>query len=192
MVQIPHGFDAAHCISAATEIEADLTRLTAALSEAQFHAPSRAGGWSVGYCIEHLILAGNAFLARWDAAMQAAESRRPHTSFEYGWLERRLLSWIADPSRMMCKSPPSLVPFARHSIDETVKRFHVMHQQFALRIEASRTVDAKRTLKRYPVLPWIRYSLGFSFDLALAHEMRHLRQARATANQVANDLANDR
>jgi hypothetical protein len=49
-------FDQAMWLEEATAIESDLSSLVAGLTEAQFHAPPRDGGWCVGHCIEHLLL----------------------------------------------------------------------------------------------------------------------------------------
>src|SRR5262245_52157389 len=86
-------FDVTACVQAAAAIVSDVTRLTAALTEAQFHTPPLTGGWSVAYCIEHLTLAGRAFLPKWDEALKhasASKSERDST-FPYGWRHRLLL-----------------------------------------------------------------------------------------------------
>ena len=65
MINQRSGFNLSDCLIAARAIEAELRRLASGLTEAQFHALTRAGGWSVAYCIEHLVLAGRAFLPKW-------------------------------------------------------------------------------------------------------------------------------
>lgn len=173
------GFEITGCLKAAAAIEADLNQLTAALTEAQFHAPARGGGWSAGYCIEHLILTGQAFLPKWDKALRDGGKSANHaeTLLPYRWWQRRILHYVENPTVLRCKTSPMFVPYARHSIEETVDRFHKIHQEFFRRVAGSRGVDVKRTKVQSPGISWLRYALGFSFDLVLAHERRHLRQA---------------
>ncbi len=192
MATVANGFDLAGCLKAAAAIEADFTRLATALTEAQFHAPPRAGGWSVGYCIEHLVLTGQALLPKWDAALKnaAGAERLDDASFPYAWWQRKILDYAENPSRLRHKTAPPFVPYSRHSIEETVSRFLEMHRELAGRVEHSRGLDARRTKVQSPFTSWIWHGLGFSFDLALAHERRHLHQAWRVRRQLIDGLSN--
>jgi hypothetical protein len=186
MVTAVSGFDIPGWLEAASAVEADLAQLTAALTEAQFHAPPRGGGWSVGYCIEHLVLAGQAFLRNWDLALQEADKKGlpVEGQFRYEWWQRLLLRYTENPSRLRSKTPPAFVPSSRHSMENTVARFHAMHRELANRVAVSRGLDVRRTRVQSPFVSWIWYGLGFSFDLALAHERRHLDQAWRVGRQL--------
>src|SRR5215831_8721065 len=102
MTKVAKSFAVAGCLDAAAAIEAELKELATPMTEAQFHAPPRGGGWSVGYCIEHLILTGRAYLPKWDAAICSAGEN--HHSGEaiirYGWWQRRILQCAENPSRL--------------------------------------------------------------------------------------------
>jgi DinB family protein len=187
MVKVTNGFDIAGWLETAHSVEADLHQLATALTEAQFHAPPRDGGWSVGYCIEHLVLTGHAFLPKWDAALnQAGRSEcRLQAAYPYLWWQRTILRYTEDPSKLKSKTSPSFVPYSRHSIEETVGRFLSMHQEFVRRVTCSRGLDLKRTKVQSPFVSWLKYALGFSFDLVLAHERRHLCQAWQVRRQLA-------
>jgi len=177
MATVSSGFHVSVCLEAAAAIEADIDRLANALTEAQFHAPSRGGGWSVGYCVEHLVLSGRAFLPQWDAAIETAVKSPGNAVMPYRWWQRWLLSCAENPYRFKQKAPPSLVPCARHSIGRTVARFLSMHHDLIGRVIASQCLDVRRTKVQSPFVSWLWYPLGFSFDFALAHERRHLCQA---------------
>src|SRR5262245_45921232 len=97
MVTIPGGFDLRAWRKAAADVEVELTRLTSTLSEAQFHAPPRDGGWSMGYCIEHLVLSGQAYLPKWDLALKEAAKRTlADEKTRYGWWQRKILPVAAN------------------------------------------------------------------------------------------------
>jgi hypothetical protein len=189
MVTVWSGFDRTVCLNTAAAIEADLARLTADLTEAQFHAPPRTGGWSVAYCIEHLVLTGEAFLPKWDLALREGP-QRPNSeeeAFHYSWWQRRFLEFLATPGMLKLKAPPRSEPCCRYPRNKTIERFLHMHQEFASRVSSSRGLDLKRTKVRSPFIHWVRYAAGFSFDLTLAHERRHLEQAWRIRHQMLEE-----
>jgi DinB family protein len=169
-----------------TAIEAELEQLTADLTESQFQAPPRTGGWSVGHCLEHLILTGNAFLARWDAALATPKNgRRIDGPFTYSWWWRSVLQFADAHSRLKVKTTRAFVPCSRRPKDDTVRRFLRMHRDVEQRLRACEGVDTKRIKVPSPFISWIQFPLGVSFDLVLAHERRHLWQARQVREQLA-------
>ena len=99
-------------------------------------------------------------------------------ALRYAWWQRAILHYAENPSQLKQKTAPPFVPYARHSIEETVDRFLGMHQQIVRRVAGSRGLNVSRTKVQSPFVSWIRYPLGFSFDLTLAHERRHLCQAK--------------
>jgi hypothetical protein len=192
-------FAVPECLQAIAAVEDDLDRLTADLTECQFQAPPRSGGWSIGYCIEHLTLTGNGFMDEWDAALEtaAAQGLRADGPFPYSWFQRRLLSFAEPPYAVKVKTTRPFVPCARRSMADTVRRFLKMHAQMTSRVERSEGFDAARIRVKSPFLSWLSYSLGMSFDLAVAHERRHLWQAWQIRRQFTgqekcgNDVSQD-
>jgi hypothetical protein len=186
MPTVARGFDLADCVGAVSAIEAELNALTSALTEAQFHAKPPDGGWSVSYCLEHLVLTGNAFLPKWDVALKEAGRRKScrEDGFAYSWWQRRTLLLLEPPYTIRRKTRRLLEPCAHRPIHHTVERFLNMHRSVLGRIESSLGLDVMQTKAQSPFNSWVWYPLGFSFDLALAHERRHLWQAREAAAGV--------
>ncbi len=177
----PITFDLAGILERAAAIEDELVHLAVGLTESQFHAPGRNGGWSVGFCIEHLILAADALFPGLDAAvlgLPAGPDSRARTV--HNWWRRKLIQIVEDPSQFKRVAPSALVPFTRRSIGETVARFRAMHRALLDRVERSSRLDLRGVTVSSPVVPWMRHPVEYSFDLTLAHERRHLAQARST------------
>jgi hypothetical protein len=132
------------------------------------------------------VLTGRAFLPGWDTALReaGAHSGNPGQEFPYGWWQRIALRVVEDPSMLKRKAPPRCTPYTRYSIEETLVRFSGMRQEFTRLVDGARRVDARRTKVMSPFTPWLRYALGFSFDLVLAHERRHLCQAWTARRQT--------
>lgn len=177
MVTVANGFELSRCLKEMSALEANLHMLLSTLTEAQFQAPPRMGGWSIGHCIDHLVLAGRAFLPVWDAALQFAEPSAAPNLTAYSWWQRRILQLTEPPYRWKAQATKSAFPSARLPMDVTLHRFFAMHQELAKRMRSADGLDVSRRRVRSPFRSWVRYPLCFSFDLALAHERRHVWQA---------------
>ena len=177
MSTVPKRFDLPRWLMEVASIESEVNDIASTLTESQFHAPPRLGGWSVGYCLEHLVLTGEASLAAWDMALEQAPLRTDSSSDRYHWWGRAILSIVEPPYRMKLKAPQSLLPCSRRSIEATVFRFQSMHQEFTKRAGSWRGMDLTPVWARSPLAPYLLHPLDYSFDLALAHERRHVWQA---------------
>lgn len=189
MVKTHSGFEQRACLDAIAAAECDVKQLALSLTADQFHAPAPSGGWSIGYCLEHLILSGRAFLPKWDRALEAgsATGRTKSVSFPYHWWYRQVLHMAEPPYRMKTRAKQEFVPFTRCGMEETVRRFLLLQKEIGRRVEGSEGLDMLRIKVQSPFAAWVSYPLGFSFDLALAHQRRHLWQAWRVRQQLLSD-----
>lgn len=182
-------FEVAQSLRLATVIEAEMLQLVRGVSEAQFHAPAPTGGWSIGYCLEHLVLSGGAMNRDWDRAMIAGASNvcppSGANSFPYALWERMALHWLRNPSPFRRSASQALLPQGRYSIPESLNRFLAMHRGLSRRLESARDLDLRSITMQLPFLPLVKVSLGLAFDATLAHERRHLEQAWRVRRQLA-------
>src|SRR5262249_54483063 len=150
-------FDLRGCQQAITATETDLAQLASELTDPQFHAPPRSGGWSVAFCIEHLVLTGHKFLSVWETAIKAAGvgSHRSNGRPRYHWWDRLLLHLTEPPYRLKTNSPQAFLPFSRHSKHETIHRFLNMHREVARCLESCGGVDPGRTRVQSPFGEWL-------------------------------------
>jgi hypothetical protein len=187
-VRVVRQFDQAIWLEEATAIESDLSSLVAGLTEAQFHAPPRDGGWCVGHCIEHLLLTGHAYLASWDRVLAKAKMFQPASRSDrataYSWWQRTVLRYAENASKLKVKAPARSVPYTRRSIERSVGLFVNMHEEMARRVASMQELDAARIKMPSPFVSWLRYPLSFSFDLVLAHERRHIVQGQNVRRKV--------
>jgi hypothetical protein len=179
MSTTPAGFDLPRCLGEVRLIDADLQKLTADITEAEFQTRPRTGAWSIGDCIEHLVLTGEAFFTKWDSAIQESSHAASSSAqaVRYSWWQRMMLNAFEPPYKIKTKTTKNFIPFSSRPMAETLDRFSAMHGELARRIERSQVLDVARIRVRSPFASWLTYPLGFSFDLALAHERRHMWQA---------------
>ena len=139
--------------------------------------------WSIGECIEQLILTTEAFLPLIDAALASAPRRRvanPRLDFT-GWI----IWWTSGPSRAMkVKTTAPFVPAERHSKNDQLTHFARRQQELVERVAAAEEVDATAVKIASPFSAKIRYSLWSALRIIPRHQLRHIAQAEEVLAQL--------
>ena len=165
-------------------IRQDVIAIVANLGDSQFAwqpAPER---WSIGECFEHLNLTAAAFIPAIDAAIDDARARnlRSDGPFVYPLFERLFVASNEPPPRRRFRAFKPYRPPARLSPDAVMTAFSAWQDRFVERIKKADGLDLRHARRRSPILPIMKWSLGTMFALVLAHERRHIWQARQVRN----------
>jgi hypothetical protein len=166
-------------------IRQDVAAIVADLTPEQFTwrpAPDR---WSIGECFDHLNLTAAAFVPAIDAAISDARARglRADGPFVYPLLERLFVTSNEPPPKRRFRAFKAYRPGRRPAPEDVMKAFAEWQERLADRVRAADGLDLRRARRRSPILPLVKWSLGTMLALVLAHERRHIWQAR----QVRND-----
>jgi DinB family protein len=166
--------------------EAD--RLASELTDAQFAwapagKPSRGTprfGWSVAQCIDHLNVTARQYLPQLDegianAIRQGSYGKGP---FTYSWLSRMFVRIIEPPVRFRIRTPALFEPPPARSRREIMAAFRAYQVQYIDRLRQANGLDLARAKARSPAASWLHLPLGSAFAATIAHERRHLWQAR--------------
>lgn len=150
-------------------------------------APDR---WSVAECLDHLVLADEAYLAVIDRAI--AEGRRRGLAGKApprpGWLTRRLLAGVEPPARLRVPAPSAIRPrrpmaaaqdLSPRAVDSPLVRFQALRIRLEHRLAQADGLDLGRVRVRSPFVPLLTISLDTALRVVSAHERRHLAQAGA-------------
>jgi hypothetical protein len=154
--------------------------LVAGLTHEQFNwrpAPNR---WSVGECLDHLNTIRKIFPAI-DHTIEEAERRGLKSTgpFRYGWWSRMVVRSMEPPPWFRMRTFPMLFPASTPLASTDVLRDFVdLREQFARRIRRAEGLDLQRAIVQSPVSRFVRLPLGAYFAFLLAHDRRHLWQAR--------------
>ena len=163
-------------------VKRDGQALVAGLSDVQFNwrpAPDR---WSIAECLMHLNVAVTKTLPAFDRGIERGQARGlvGQGPFRYGWFA----NWMArsmepPPKRRMKTFKVFAMPLGvAHSPDRVLAEFLAVRDQLAERVRRADGLDLKRARVVSPVTPLLRLPLGAYFAFILAHERRHLWQAR--------------
>ena len=150
------------------------------LSDAQFNWQPAPGRWSIAGCFEHLNMsAAKLFIPSIDGAIANARSHGLTSPgpFTYSAFERWCVRTNDAPARMRFRAPKVVQPAATKSMDDVRAEFLRWQDELAARIHGADGLDLRRARYKSP-LPLIKWSLGAFIQLMLAHERRHIWQAR--------------
>jgi hypothetical protein len=158
----------------------DARALLERLSTAQASWSPPSGGWSVAQCVDHLNIIGDLYLDAMEERIADARARgitgrgRPGP----GWLGRMLIrSMDAPPGRRM-RAPSPIVPGREPDAEATRTRFFALQVRIAAALSSADGLMLRRVRITSPLLSLLRMNLCTAFGVVIAHERRHLWQAR--------------
>lgn len=166
-------------------IRQDAEGLLSSLSRGQFNWRPIPNRWSMAENFGHLnASASRVFKPGIDGAIAIAERNglKSQGPFVYPPLERLFLRLSEPPPRVRFRAPRVVTPAPDQALDLVRGEFLDWQNWLADRLGRADGLDLRRARHRAPTGP-LRWSLGTYFAVMLAHERRHIWQAR----QVRND-----
>ena len=162
------------------QISLEADGLVEPLTDEQFWWQPRVEAWSVAQCIEHLNTTARLYLPQLDEAIANAIRRGTYGEgpFSYNVVGRFLTAAMEPPARFRVSTPKAFVPPPARARGEVMAAFRAYQVQFTDRLRQANGLDLARAKVRSPTASWLYFSLGSGFALILAHERRHLWQAR--------------
>ncbi|MFP4229349.1 MAG: DinB family protein [Salinivenus sp.] len=144
--------------------------------------------WAVVQLFDHVNTAGWLLLHSIEDAIQTAKQEGPYGEppFEYGFVSRWFVRSMQPSSGWTFTAPSVFEPDPPHTLhaNEVVEEFRGLQDQFADCVSSAEGLDLRRLRAASPALPFLRISVGAWFEATLAHEERHLTQAREVLNTL--------
>jgi hypothetical protein len=167
-------------------IRQDAPGIVARLTDEQFNWRPAPGRWSIAECFDHLNAAARAFVPELDRSLSDARARNLTGTgpFAYGLIDRLMIRAMEPPPRFRTRAPKMVAPGARRAREPVMREFMEWQDHLAARIRQAEGLELSRARVRSPFARWLTYSLGGAFAIALAHERRHLWQARVVRNEM--------
>ena len=170
-------------LSAASDLARGLER---EFSARELGEPPAAGAWSAADNLMHLTLASRALVPRMTRTLaKLAEARRrtdrPTRADWIGELYARLLE---PPVRFRARAPQPFVPPTGTTAVEALPAFLAAQREVLALLDQSVGLDLAARKVPSPVSRYLRYNVYSAFLIFLAHERRHLWQARRAALAV--------
>lgn len=156
--------------------------VSAPLSDDQFNWQPAPDRWSVAQCLEHLNATARAYLPVLDDAISDAIRKGVYGPgpYQYNFLGRLAVRRMEPPVTRPFKAPRHFLPQPRRRKQETLPAFRAYQTQYIDRLRQANGLDLARAKVHSPIAgyTWVRIPLGSAFAMMLAHERRHIWQAR--------------
>ena len=164
----------------------DLTELIRGLNDAQLNWRPSDGHWSIAECIAHITAAGNLYLEPIDAAIHRGFDRAMlgGRDFYPGRFDRWFIAQMEPPPRRKMKSPKKIAPQGVENGAQLAADLESMHLAMIDLVRKATGLDLNRVKLRSVIIPLFRLPLGTWFAFLLAHERRHLWQARQVRQEL--------
>ena len=154
--------------------------VAAGLSDAQFNWQPGPGRWSIAQCLAHLNFGIHEVLPAFDRAIAEgrAKGKTAPGPFRYGWFSRFMVREMEPPPRRRMATPMKGSAGEYHRAAEVLPEFVRLRDELGRRVHESDGLDLAGIRTISPVNRLIRLPLGAYFAFILAHDRRHLWQAR--------------
>ena len=149
------------------------------LTSEQVNWKPSAESWSIAQCYDHLIKSIESFdsrllkLAGGTRKQSFLEKYSPLTTFFGNYL----LKAIKNDSKKHKAPTKALVPPSEIAAD-IIDKFCAYQADLSEKIKLVEGVDWQKTVVTSPFLKIMTYRLGTAFEIVVAHEKRHFRQAK--------------
>jgi uncharacterized damage-inducible protein DinB len=156
------------------------------LSLTQLNWKPAPGSWSIGQCLDHLIVADCLYFPSFK---KIAENNYQMTSWQrwspLGVLFGRILvDQLQEKVKKKVKTAKVFFPAASQIDMGILERFHKHLDTLLEYVTAFREVDLDKTQITSPVSKFITYSLRNAITILIQHEHRHINQAiRVKSNE---------
>jgi len=174
-------------------LEQEARSVAAGLSEDQGTWRERPDSWSVAECLDHLAIANEVYVGAMEppaarAREQGSRRRRPALP---GFIGRWFVRSLEPPVKpaFKGKAPKLIRPRPSPALADALRRF--LESQNLPRTFLRRYADIDLAGVRFPnpFVRGVRFSLATGLHVIVAHERRHLWQARRVRDALASSNA---
>lgn len=163
-------------------IEQEVRRDLGQLSAEQFTWRPAEGKWSVAECLDHLAVVTGLMLekARPVLAQARAEGKTGQGPYRYGLLGGWFVRMMEKPGKRPMPAPKNFVPGSHLEKAMVLARYAAVMQEFAQTMETSYGLPLDRLKARSAAEGggWLRFNLAAWYAASLAHNRRHVAQAK--------------
>ncbi len=146
-------------------------------STEQLLKPAANGGWSIAQCLWHLNSYGDYYLPKIKAGLAKNHPANPH--FKSTWLGSYFTRMMKPSAQMKkFKAFKDHVPPLEMDAHKIVAEFIHQQEMFLIFLKQARQTDMNKIRIPISILQWVKLKLGDVFQFIVAHNERHLQQAK--------------
>jgi DinB superfamily len=134
-------------------------------------------GWSIGQCLEHLLVFNRLYMAAISRALDA-ELPSPVREVEAGRISAWFMRTYVEPGShtRRVRSPQKIKPGERIN-PSVLNDFLRSNQEAKNLVRRAGAYDVNRIRYKNPLVPLVRFTIGVGLELTWKHQFRHVMQA---------------
>lgn len=149
--------------------------------------PAPDGGWSIAQCLAHLNSYGRFYLPAITYAIHHPRGKATNEAFKSGWLGNYFTQMMQPgASTKKYRSPKAHSPAPHLEARAVVAEFILQQEQLMNCLRKARATDINATRVPVSISKWIRLKLGDTFRFLIAHNERHMLQAKRHLDKNKN------
>ena len=156
------------------------------MSEKQLLMPASDGGWSIAQCLEHLNSYGHYYLPQIRKGLDKGAAKPDKAQFKSSWLGS-YFTRAMDPEtgKKKMKAFKNHSPGPELEAHAVVAEFIQQQETLLQYLLQARSRDLNAIKIPISISRWIRLRLGDVFQFLIAHDERHIQQAKRVAQTTA-------
>lgn len=139
--------------------------------------PSETGGWSIAQCLEHLNGYGYFYLPQIQQALERNKHRKANVFFKSGWLGKYFTQMMEPKSGKKYRAAKMHIPSVDLDAYAVVAEFILQQERLLAYLNQAKTTDLAIKVP-ISISRFIQLKLGDVFQFIIAHNERHLNQAK--------------
>jgi hypothetical protein len=141
--------------------------------------PDGGRAWSVAQCLDHLATANSVYLDAMEPAIDRArgQGRLRLGPVAPGYFAAWFIRSLEPPVRLKSRNPGIITPASALPVDRALSRFLGSQERAAALLASSADLDLATRFAN-PFVPGLRFRVQAGFRIIVAHDRRHLWQAR--------------
>src|SRR5271166_5936963 len=152
-------------------------RLAKALSLEQLNWRPKPDAWSIGQCIQHLVITNEVYLPAIAASLEGCRPDQVEQIVPGGfgrWFIRKYIQPSPDTGR--ARAPKKIEP-GKHVETSVLDAFLRSNAGMRELIRRANNYNVNRIRFKNPFIPLLRFTIGTGFEIVSKHQSRHLLQA---------------
>jgi hypothetical protein len=170
--------DLAALIAEARAVGTEIERRFGGLSAAQLNWRPNEKEWSIGYCVDHMIIVNSGYFA---PIRQILDGSKASTFWERlpllpGLVGGFLIRVLEPGAKGYVPAPKAFLPNSTDIPGDIVARFGVQQRELLDLMERCRSLDIAQIIVTSPAADFVTYSLLDAFRIIVVHLQHHLHQ----------------
>lgn len=167
-----------HFINEFAEAKKLLQKLTADYSKEKFETRPAEGKWSAAECIVHINTTNKKYYINLKESFKSnGNLNLTYKEYKPRFIASKFINMMKPGGKMKFKAPRVFMSNYNGDLENTIKDFIKLQDEFITLAEQSRNYDMSKTKTASPVIKFFKLQLGEAFMVIIEHQKRHLLQA---------------